>query len=102
MKLSLKEWPLVAFTILVQAVAGAFVLLFSLVVINAHHFFPSGAVRLFPLFSGRAWPPFLMGLSLIISLFHLGQPSAAYLAVRNIGTSWLSREILGSCLFLGG
>jgi len=62
MKLSLKEWPLVAFTILVQAVAGAFVLLFSLVVINAHHFFPSGAVRLFPLFSaGRAWPPFFNG-----------------------------------------
>ena len=103
MKLSLKEWPLVAFTILVQAVAGAFVLLFSLVVINAHHFFPSGAARLFPLFFRPAFGLlFLMGLSLIISLFHLGQPSAAYLAVRNVGTSWLSREILGSCLFFAG
>jgi len=35
-------------------------------------------------------------------LFHLGRPSSAYLAVVNLKTSWLSREILGSSLFFGG
>jgi len=35
----------------------------------------------------------------VASLFHLGSPLNAYRAVANLGTSWLSREVLFSVLF---
>jgi anaerobic dimethyl sulfoxide reductase subunit C (anchor subunit) len=38
-------------------------------------------------------------LAFIASLFHLGSPFSAYRAVANLGTSWLSREILSGILF---
>lgn len=38
-------------------------------------------------------------VALILSLFHLGTPLGAYRSIGNIGSSWLSREILFSCLF---
>ena len=38
-------------------------------------------------------------LAFIASLFHLGNPFNAYRAVSNLGSSWLSREILSGVLF---
>jgi anaerobic dimethyl sulfoxide reductase subunit C (anchor subunit) len=38
-------------------------------------------------------------LAFIASFFHLGNPFTAYRAVANLGTSWLSREILSGILF---
>ena len=38
-------------------------------------------------------------LGLIASMFHLGDPLVAYRAVANIGSSWLSREILFGVAF---
>jgi anaerobic dimethyl sulfoxide reductase subunit C (anchor subunit) len=95
--MDVREWALIAFTILTQMSAGAFV------VLGVVHFFAARkageaeADRL----SDRALlaigPVIVLGL--IVSLFHLGNPLNAYRAVANIGTSWLSREILASVLF---
>jgi anaerobic dimethyl sulfoxide reductase subunit C (anchor subunit) len=95
--MDVREWALIAFTILTQMSAGAFV------VLGVVHFFAARkageaeADRL----SDRALlaigPVIVLGL--IVSLFHLGNPLNAYRAVANIATSWLSREILASVLF---
>jgi anaerobic dimethyl sulfoxide reductase subunit C (anchor subunit) len=100
--MDIREWALIAFTILMQMSVGAFVIL------GAVHFFAArakGEVEADRL-SDRALlaiGPMLV-LGLIASLGHLGNPLNAYRAVANVATSWLSREILLSVLFvvLGG
>jgi anaerobic dimethyl sulfoxide reductase subunit C (anchor subunit) len=97
--MDVREWALIAFTILLQLSVGAFV------VLGAIHFFAmrqageEQADRL----SDRALlaigPVLVLGL--VASLFHLGNPLNAYRAVANLGSSWLSREILASVLFTG-
>jgi len=103
MKLNLKDWPLIVFTVLVQTAVGSFIFLFGLLVINGRHLGEFGSTWLFPwLFRPALGLLLLMGFCLLISLFHLGQPASAYLAVVNLKTSWLSREILAACLFFAG
>jgi anaerobic dimethyl sulfoxide reductase subunit C (anchor subunit) len=41
----------------------------------------------------------LMGVALLVSLLHLGTPTAAWRALANLRSSWLSREILFALLF---
>lgn len=92
-----REWALVVFTILAQMSVGSFVIL------GVTHFFasrktgPEEADR----FSDRALlaigPAMLLGL--IASLLHLGNVLNAFRAVTNLGTSWLSREVLFGVLF---
>jgi len=97
--MDLREWALIAFTILMQLSVGAFVIL------GAVHFFAvraQGALEADRL-SDRALiaigPVLVLGL--LASLFHLGNPLNSYRAVSNLGSSWLSREILLSVLFAG-
>jgi len=94
----LKEWPLVAFTILGQTAVGLF-WFFDL------PFLIRGRL---PLFGWRttwlailAVSALLMGLAAVISFFHLRHPLRARRALANLRTSWLSREILFELLFLG-
>lgn len=83
--------PLTIFTLAIQFSVGT-VLLYDLFL-------------LFPLMRIKTDIPFrykwimliaaLMTLiGLVASLFHLGNPTKSYLALSNLGTSWLSREIL--------
>jgi anaerobic dimethyl sulfoxide reductase subunit C (anchor subunit) len=95
--MDVREWSLIAFTILSQLAVGAFV------VLGVVHFFAARAAgndeadRL----SDRALlaigPVLVLGL--IGSLGHLGNPLNAPRAVANLATSWLSREILAAVLF---
>ena len=88
MKLNLKDWPLIVFTVLVQTAVGSFIFLFGLLVINGRHLGQFGSTWLFPwLFRPALSLLLLMGFCLLISLFHLGQPASAYLAVVNLKTS---------------
>jgi anaerobic dimethyl sulfoxide reductase subunit C (anchor subunit) len=41
----------------------------------------------------------VIGLAMLASLFHLGNPVNAPRAIANLGTSWLSREVLGTVVF---
>ncbi|MBN1938917.1 MAG: dimethyl sulfoxide reductase anchor subunit [Candidatus Aminicenantes bacterium] len=79
--MNLLEWPLVAFTLLFQAGAGAAVFFWT----------ASG--------KGTGLAPDLIllvsaAVSALLSLFHLGRPFRAPRSVVNLGRSWLSREIL--------
>lgn len=95
--MDVRDWALIFFTILAQMAVGSFL------VLGVVHFFAArqaGEVEADRL-SDRALLAIgpVIVLSLIVSLFHLGNPLNAFRAVTNLGTSWLSREILSSVLF---
>lgn len=86
-----EEWPLMMFTLLTQLAVGSFfilVLVRSLLVKTeqkeANQFIQFGVKAV----------GMTMGIALVFSLFHLGTPSGAYRSILNLGSSWLSREIL--------
>lgn len=86
-----REWTLVAFTLLMQSSIGA-----TCIVSVA---LASGAsVRAFELSVAAASAA--GALALLASLLHLGRPARASLALANVRTSWLSREIVASIVFV--
>lgn len=86
----MKDWSLILYTLILQAAAGIFV--FSRLRMLASQ---ERAVRL------RCLP--LVGvlgvIGVLVSFLHLGSPMQAYLTMNNVGTSWLSREILFTVIF---
>ena len=87
------ELPLVFFTVLAQAAVGA-VLVSSLRQYAVAG--PASNVR-------KEWlaASGILLLGLMASIFHLGHPLGAPNALKHLGTAWLSREILGTGVFLG-
>lgn len=96
-KLSTRENPLVVFTLISQAVVGAFLVLFfgpllglDMLAADAH-----------PI----ARPSFLFGmiglqtLALVLSTLHLGRPHRFYRAFNNLRYSPVSREVAGIAVF---
>ncbi|MHC1711275.1 MAG: dimethyl sulfoxide reductase anchor subunit family protein [Solidesulfovibrio sp.] len=81
------EWSLVLFTLFVQASIGVLVL-----AVTARNVTGSSCARLF------SWQVTvscgLAAMGLLFSVTHLGTPVHAVFTILNIGTSWLSREIL--------
>jgi anaerobic dimethyl sulfoxide reductase subunit C (anchor subunit) len=96
----MKERSLVAFTLLSQTAVGAFL------ATGACYFWIVARVGLFraDLLTRRAFlvSSALMGVGMLASLLHLGNPFKAYRALWNLRSSWLSREILFASLFLAG
>ncbi len=92
-----KDWALIAFTILAQMAVGSFV------VLGVVHFFAArkSGLEQADRLSDRALlaigPVLVLGI--VASFFHLGTPMNAWRAVANVGSSWLSREILFNVLF---
>ncbi len=93
----LREFALITFTILAQMAVGAFL------VLGVVNFFVTRK-------AGRGEADrmgdrsliaiiVVLGLGLLASLLHLGNPLGAPRAVTNYATSWLSREILCGVLF---
>jgi anaerobic dimethyl sulfoxide reductase subunit C (anchor subunit) len=100
--MNIREWALVTFTILAQMSVGSFV------VLGFVHFFAvrkAGSEEADRL-SDRVLLAIggVLILAMIASLLHLGNPTNAYRAVTNFGSSWLSREItfLVSFMIVGG
>jgi DMSO reductase anchor subunit len=96
-KLSTRENPLVVFTLVSQAVVGAFALLFLA---------PLFGVELLTAANNPvAWPVFLFGLigietfALVLSTLHLGRPHRFYRAFNNLRWSPVSREVAGIAVF---
>ncbi|MDD4730568.1 MAG: dimethyl sulfoxide reductase anchor subunit [Desulfovibrio sp.] len=88
------DWSLVLFTILMQTAVG------MLVISEVARFVaPQGAPR------KLAWQaPVACGISalgLLASLSHLGTPTHSFFTIFNVGSSWLSREILAVGGFFG-
>src|SRR5512137_1733652 len=92
----LKEWPLVAFTILGQTAVGLFI--FGLTpLVMADSVSPTDA-RLFLVVMGAVF--ILLAAAAVLSFLHLRHPLRAVRALANVRTSWLSREILFELLFM--
>jgi anaerobic dimethyl sulfoxide reductase subunit B (iron-sulfur subunit) len=79
----LREWSLVCFTLLLQIAAG--LSLFLLAAPNA---------------AGQSLVPALTLLAIVASFQHLGRKEVASGALVNLRSSWLSREILLTVVFL--
>lgn len=86
------EWPLVVFTVFAQTAFGAY-LLMNLAIANQESSNKTAGVKL----QFFVWV--LMGLGLLASTAHLGSPLRAINAFNQVGSSWLSNEILASILF---
>ena len=97
--MNVHDWALVTFTLLSQMSIGSFVVLG---IIHTYAIRKAGMQEADRL-SDRALLAIipLMVLGLGASLTHLGSPLVAYMAVNNLGSSWLSREILSGLLFAG-
>lgn len=97
--MDVREWALIAFTILSQMAVGSFIVLGVVHFFAARKWGEAEADR----FSDRALlaigPVLVLGT--LASLFHLGNPANAYRAIANLGNSWLSREIFTNLLFIG-
>ncbi|NLL18133.1 MAG: dimethyl sulfoxide reductase anchor subunit [Clostridia bacterium] len=81
------EWPLILFTVLSQLVVGAVGTLWLLETLGK----PLKGQAVKPLVGSLV---IILGGGLLISLFHLGHPLLAFRAITNLGSSWLSREVL--------
>lgn len=91
------DWSLILFTLLAQLSVGVLIFLAFLFFTNNQQFNGLQSVNVFK-------SPLLIALLAIaiatfISFFHLGHPAHAFHSVNNLGSSWLSREILGIGLF---
>jgi anaerobic dimethyl sulfoxide reductase subunit C (anchor subunit) len=95
----IREWALITFTILAQMSVGAFLVLGVVHSLARSRKGLEEADRL----SERSL--LAIGGTLVLgmgaSLLHLGSPLNAYLAIGNLGTSWLSREITFGVGFAG-
>lgn len=100
--MEIRQLSLITFTILTQMSVGSFLIL------GLVHFFVARKADMEQAdrMSDRALLAIgpVVVLAMIASLFHLGNPVNAPRAVTNLGTSWLSREILFTVVFvvLGG
>jgi Fe-S-cluster-containing dehydrogenase component/DMSO reductase anchor subunit len=80
-----EEWPLAAFTFLGSLLVGW---------IFANSLSNSIGISIWTFC-------FLALVGILLSVFHLGKPLRSILAINNLKTSWLSREILLYGLFVG-
>jgi DMSO reductase anchor subunit len=87
-----REWPLVAFTLLTQTAVGAFVALGVIRSMLAPRLAASEVASVIVGPMAVLEVVFLAGVA--ASLGHLARPLGAWRAVRNVGQSWLSLEVV--------
>jgi len=92
-----REWPLVAFTLLSQTAVGA---LWTVAAAAALSESARGWHSRYLTFPALSSIVATLGVAAAISVFHLGKPGKAGLALKNIGRSWLSREILSELVLM--
>lgn len=92
------EWSLLIFTICLQvAIGGTWMLAIYYKKINLLNSEDSFKLMKLPLITISI----LSLIGLVASFTHLGTPAHAFHTIRNIGSSWMSREILFTGLFIG-
>ena len=94
----LKEWPLVAFTILGQTAVGVFAVFHLPFLVRGR--LPGSGWRLTWIVT-LAIVVLITAAAAFVSFFHLRHPLRARYALSNLRTSWLSREILFELAFGG-
>jgi len=97
--MSIRDWALIVFTILAQTSVGALWVLLVTRYFAGRKYEMEEVDRLTDRALMAIGPVIVLGG--VASLFHLSRPFSAYLAVVNIGTSWLSRESFFGAAFAG-
>lgn len=92
--MGLHEWPLVLFTVFAQTAVGSFIVMSLIILITDVNVDVKTRVTRNMFF---VWV--IMGLGFMASTAHLGSPLRAVNALNQLGTSWLSNEILTGMLF---
>jgi anaerobic dimethyl sulfoxide reductase subunit C (anchor subunit) len=96
--MNIREWALIAFTILAQMASGAMLVL---MVIRAYLAMKATTEEVDNMLDG---PLFIvvpiMGLGLLASLLHLNNLANVVKAVPNLDSSWLSREVVFGVAFV--
>ncbi|AET68652.1 DMSO reductase anchor subunit [Desulfosporosinus orientis DSM 765] len=92
------EGPLIIFTLLTQLAVGTWVVALTLRQLISKKINQNLGAQLTGPAIMLVGP--LVAIALLLSLFHLGKPIFAYGTIANLGSSWLSREILFSGLFM--
>lgn len=85
----MKELPLLLFTLCMQASVGTIIM-----IMVAKHFQRDREFK-----SAALVTALLSVAGLLASFFHLGTPANAFHAITNLGSSWMSREILFTSAF---
>lgn len=92
------EWPLLIFTITIQASVGGILMLWVFQQRNKK----MEDIELFKLFKIPLIVIAVLSLvGLGASFVHLGSPMNAFYTISNLATSWMSREILMTGMFIG-
>ncbi|WP_058909876.1 dimethyl sulfoxide reductase anchor subunit family protein [Entomohabitans teleogrylli] len=93
------EWPLVIFTLLMQVSVGC------LAVALLCHLRTGGTLRPTHALAAMRLPllsAFIAGaLGLLASIFHLGNPLHMFYTLTHIASSWMSREVLVTGIYMG-
>ncbi len=91
------QWSLISFTLLIQFAVGIFVVMTTLF---GYNLFKSNIPFQKELINRVLWVFFTaLIIALVSSFLHLGKPKSAIYALNNLGSSWLSWEILFIILF---
>lgn len=94
-----REWALVIFTLLAQLSIG---MLLVTVIVRAWTAGKSGAGETTNSTDAHFYVvAVIMALALVASLFHLEKISHVIGAVPNLSTSWMSREVVATVVFMG-
>ena len=96
--MNVREWALPVYTILMQLSVGALLVLWVIRLAARKRFSPEDMDRITrnPLLVIS----FTVMVAMLASHFHLSKPLHSFYAVRNFRTSWLSREVVFTLLFL--
>ncbi|MGD8191578.1 dimethyl sulfoxide reductase anchor subunit family protein [Brevibacillus ginsengisoli] len=94
------EWALLLFTLIMQAAIGGMCMLWLFQIKLAKTVGPDA------MFTATKQPLIVLAIlsvfGMAASTLHLGTPTHAFYTISNLGTSWLSREILFTGLFILG
>ena len=97
--MNLREWALPFYTILVQLGLGTFICLWLIRTFAASKY---GKERVDHIIDNSVLVIFItIGAGMIGAHSHLSKPLHSILAILNVRSSWLSREIIFNALFTG-
>lgn len=95
--INLREWALPLYTIMMQMAAGTMLTLWTVYTLTARRHGQATAERLSRYLVTIIFVT--VAVSMVGSHFHLSRPFYSFFALSNIGSSWLSREIMFTVLF---
>ncbi len=96
--MNVREWALPVYTILMQMSVGVLFVLWVIRLLASSRFRPGDIEQIVQIPILVVF--FTAAVAMVASHFHLSRPLLSFLAILNFKSSWLSREIVFSILFI--